>query len=125
MAAESAVLAARQKADELAAKATAAKKTADKLSDILAAKERKVDTVLLPARSRVEDLEEGHEDAVATWTHEQRIAQTEVTARNAVRDDCRENGLWRAGVAGVDLLLLGALGVRAVVRRMRLARPGG
>jgi len=117
---QSAAVAAANKADELAAKAEAAEKKAQRLSDILAAKQRKVDSRVRPARSLVEDLEDGSRAAVAEWAHERRIAQGDVVARNAVRDDCRQNGLWRAGVAGADVLLLGALGVRALSPRLRL-----
>ena len=122
-AAESAAAAAAARVDTLTAKADAAEETAERSSDILAAKERKVDAVLEPVLDRVEDLEEGHQTALAAWANEQRVAETEVVARNAVRDDCRENGLWRAGLAGADLLLLGALGVREALSRLR--RPAG
>jgi hypothetical protein len=108
--------------EQLAAKAKAAEKTADRLSDILAAEERTLNSRLRPAESLVDDLEEEHAAALGEWTHEQRVAEDEVVARNAVRDACRENGLWRAGIAGADLLLLGALGVRAAWPRLRL--PG-
>ncbi len=77
---------------------------------------------LYSARSRAAGLEADHEVAVAEWSHDQRVAADEVTALNNVRDSCRENGAWRAGVALVDVLLATALVLRRWTPRLSRIR---
>ncbi|MGY2074856.1 hypothetical protein [Blastococcus sp. SYSU DS0828] len=104
-------------AEELAAAADVAEAAAAEAASGLAARESAAQSRLSSARSRVAALEADHEATLAEWSHEQREAADEVTALNNVRDSCRENGVWRAGVALLDVAL-------AAVLLLRRWRPG-
>jgi hypothetical protein len=111
-------------ADQLDAAADAAEQAAADAASDLAARESAAHDRLYAAQSRVAELEAGHEVARAEWSHEQRVAADEVTALNNVRASCRENGGWRAGVAVLDVVLVGALLLRRWTPRMpALRRP--
>jgi chromosome segregation ATPase len=105
-------------AEQLDAVADAAEKAAADAAADLSDRESRAEDRLYAARSRVGDLEAGHAIAVADWSHERRVAADEVTALNNVRASCRENGGWRAGVALLDLLLVGALVLRSWAPRL-------
>lgn len=109
---ESAVANAEATAEELEAAADAAEQTAADLAADLYDRQSAAEDQLYSARSRVAALEADHEIELAEWSHEQRVAADEVTALNNVRESCRENGGWRAGVALLDVLLVLALVLR-------------
>jgi hypothetical protein len=99
-------------AEQLDAAADAAEQAAADAADDLAARRSAAEDRLYTAESRVAELEADHQLALAEWSHEQRVAADEVTALNNLRDSCRENGGWRAGVALLDLVLVAALALR-------------
>jgi hypothetical protein len=105
-------------AEQLDAAADAAEQVAADASADLSDRKSAAQDRLYSAQSLVADLEADHEIAVAEWSHDQRVAADEVTARNNVRDSCRENGMWRAGVAVVDVVLLLALVFRRWTPRL-------
>jgi hypothetical protein len=105
-------------AEQLDAVADAAEQAAADAAADLSDRESRAQDRLYAARSRVDDLEAGHAIAVADWSHERRVAADEVTALNNVRASCRENGGWRAGVALLDVVLVGALVLRSWAPRV-------
>jgi hypothetical protein len=105
-------------AEELDAAADAAEQAAADAASSLSARESAAQDQLYSARSRVADLESGHAIALAEWSHDQRVAADEVTALNNMRASCRENGAWRAGVAVLDVLLVGVLVLRRWTPRL-------
>lgn len=112
-ASEAAAAAVERKAEQLAAAADAADKAAEQAASTLASAETAAEERLSSAKGRVARLEVEHDQAQDEWWHEQRVEHDEVVALNNVRQSCRENGGWRAGVALVDVVLLGALALRA------------
>jgi hypothetical protein len=111
-ASESAAAAAKQKAERLDAAADAAEQAAGKAADDLAEKQSEVQAELYLARSQVSQEEADYRSTVADWAHQRRVAGDHIAALNNVRASCRQNGTWRAAVAGADVVLLAALGLR-------------
>ncbi len=105
-------------AEQLDADADAAEKVAADAATDLASRRSSAEDRLYSAQGRVSQLEAQHDRSVAEWFHEERVAEDEVTASNNVRDSCRENGAWRAGVALLDVALAGALVLRRWTPRL-------
>ena len=99
-------------AEQLDAAADAAEQAATDAAAGLYDRQSAAADRLRSTQSLVTSLEADHEIAVAEWSHQRRVAADEVTALNNVRDSCRENGSWRAGVALLDVLLAAALALR-------------
>jgi len=112
-------------ADQLDAAADAAEQSAADAASSLASRQSAAEDRLYSARSRVAELEASHAVALADWSHDQRVASDDVTARNNMRVSCRENGGWRAGVAVLDIALVGVLVLRRWTPRLpqRLRLP--
>jgi hypothetical protein len=122
-AAESAAANAEATAENLDAAADAAEQAAADAATDLASRQAANRDRLYAAQSRVAELETDHAIALAEWSHERRVAADEVTALNNVRDSCRENGSWRAGVALLDVVLVAALVLRRWTPRLPQWRP--
>jgi hypothetical protein len=119
---ESAAANAEATAEELDAAAEAAEQAATDAAADLYDRQRAAEDRLYSARGLVAELEAGHAVEMAEWSHDRRVAADDVTAQNNVRESCRENGGWRAGVAVLDVLLVAALVLRKWAPRLPLQR---